>query len=239
MLRNFLSENFRLKTDQIFGELTSDEHELLLKSSVTHLYKKGDVLFREEGIPAGIYLVRSGRVKKYKTTGSGTEKIFYLCCEDELLGYHALLSGEFYSDSAAAVEDSEITFIPKEAFLKVLNDSASLANALLKAMGHEFCLFINSITNLATKSVRERVALNLLILDEKFKPRESNGSPSAITLSRADLANMVGTAKENLVRILQEFKKAGLIEKSDKCIRILDHKNMIIEADILEFSSRR
>jgi CRP-like cAMP-binding protein len=98
---------------------------------------------------------------------------------------------------------------------------------LLKALGHEFSLFINSITNLATKSVRERLAFTLLILDEKFKSPDHSGEASQINLSRTDLANMVGTAKESLVRLLQEFKRAGLIEKTDKTIRIIDRKGVI------------
>lgn len=238
MIRRFLSENFRLKSDHIFQNLTTDEQEKLISSSVTHLYKKGEIIFREGGIATGIYYVRSGKVKKYKTTANDVEQIFYLCCEGELLGYHALLSDEYYPDAAATIEDSQITFIPKDAFLKVLRESTSLSNALLKALGHEFSLFIGSITNLATKSVRERLAFNLLILDEKFKSKDRSESSNAITLSRTDLANMVGTAKENLVRLLQEFKKAGLIEKTDKTIRILDRKRLVKEANLTGFSQR-
>jgi len=239
MLRSFLSENFRLKTEQLFGGLTPEEHESLMSSGVTHLYHKGEVIFREGGIPTGIFYVRSGRVKKYKATPKGGEQIFYLCCKGELLGYHALLGEEFYPDSAATIEDAEITFIPKESFLSVLRSSTVLSNTLLKALGHEFSLFINSITNLATKSVRERLAFNLLILDEKFKSPDQPGQASDIHLSRTDLANMVGTAKETLVRLLQEFKQGGLIEKTDKMIRIIDRKGVIKEANLTGLNPKK
>lgn len=238
MLRNFLSENFRLKTDQIFEGLTPEQHEELMGSGVTHFYKKGEAIFREGGIPTGIFYVRSGRVKKFKTTPKGGEQIFYLCCEGELLGYHALLGEELYPDSAATIENSQITFIPKESFLKVLRSSTALSNALLKALGHEFSLFINSITNLATRSVRERLAFNLLILHEKFKSPGERGAASQIHLSRTDLANMVGTAKESLVRLLQEFNRAGLIEKTSKTIRIIDRKGVIKEANLMGLNAK-
>jgi CRP-like cAMP-binding protein len=238
MLRNFLSENFRLKTEQLFEGLKAEEYEDLMESGVTHLYKKGEIIFREGGIPTGIYYVKSGRVKKFKTTPKGGEQIFYLCSEGELLGYHALLGEEFYPDSAATIENSHITFIPKENFLKVLRSSTALSNALLKALGHEFSLFINSITNLATKSVRERLAFNLLILNEKFKSPEQTDTASEINLSRTDLANMVGTAKESLVRLLQEFKQAGLIEKTSRSIRITNRKGIIKEANLMGLNSK-
>src|SRR5690348_12790080 len=126
MLRDFLSENFRLKTDQLFEALTTQEQESLMGSGVTHLYKKGEIVFREGGIPTGIFYVLSGRVKKYKTTAKGGEQIFYLCSEGELMGYHALLGEVLYPDSAATIEEAQITFIPKDNFLKALRSSATL-----------------------------------------------------------------------------------------------------------------
>lgn len=239
MLRNFLSENFRLKADQILEGLNAEEQESLMNSGVTHLYKKGEIIFREGGIPTGIYYVKSGRVKKYKSTAKGGEQIFYLCGQGELLGYHALLGEGFYPDSAATTEAAQIMFIPKDSFLKVLRNSTALSNTLLKALGHEFSLFINSITNLANKSVRERLAFNLLILEEKFKSGNLPDAPSPITLSRTDLANMVGTAKETLVRLLQDFKRSGLIEKTEKTIRIVDRKGLIKEANLTGLNSKK
>jgi len=238
MFKNLLSGSNRLKTDQLFEGLSAEELELLIGSGVTHTYRKGEIIFREGGIPMGIFYVRSGRVKKYKATVKGGEQILYLCSEGELMGYHALLSEEYYPDSAATTEHSQITFIPKDNFLNVLRGSPALSNTLLKALAHEFSLFVNSITSLATKSVRERLATNLLQLDEKFRSSE-RGGPSEINLSRTDLANMVGTAKETLVRLLQDFQRVGLIEKTSKTIRIIDRKGVIKEANLMGSNSKR
>ncbi|HET9487468.1 MAG TPA: Crp/Fnr family transcriptional regulator, partial [Chryseosolibacter sp.] len=193
----------------------------------------GEVVFREGGIPSGIYYLVKGKIKKYKTTSKGSEQIFYVCTAGELLGYHAILSEEHYPDSAATLVESEITFIPKENFLNLLQASSVLSNKLLKTLGHEFSVFINVITSIATKPVRERVALNLLILDEKFKPDGKAELPSEINMSRTDLANMVGTAKETLVRLLQQFKSDGLIESNGRIIRILNRKGIIREANLV------
>lgn len=232
MLRNTFSEHSRLRTDQLLEGLTMAEQELLISSGVTHLYKKGEIIFREGGIPTGIFYLVSGRVKKFRTFPKGNEQIFYLCTKGELLGYHALLGEVLYPDSAGTIEDSLITFVPKENFLTVLHQSTALSNNLLKALGREFTHFINSITNLATKSVRERLAINLLILDDKFKSGDRAKMPSVINLSRADLANMVGTATETLVRLLHEFQDAGLIKKTEKAISILDRPGVIKEANL-------
>jgi CRP-like cAMP-binding protein len=238
MMKDFLHQNFRLKTDHIFDGLKADELEWLRASGVTHTYKKGEIIFRESGIPTGIYYVNAGRVKKYKATEKGGEQIFYVCGVGELLGYHALLADDRYPDSAATIEEARITFIPKDNFLQVLHNSNVLSFRLLKALGHEFNLFISTITNLGTKTVRERLALNLLILDEKFKDDNIKG-PGEIRMSRTDLANMVGTAKESLVRLLQEFTKNALIEKTDKTIRVINKKGLIQEANLMGRDQKR
>jgi CRP-like cAMP-binding protein len=234
----FQSENFQFKTDRIFEGLSAESLETLSASSVTHQYKKGEIVFREGGIPTGIFYIKMGKIKKYKTTSKGEEQIFYICSAGELLGYHAILSEEHYPDSAATIEECQIAFIPKEKFLEVLNSSPVLSNKLLKALGHEFSVFINGITSLATKSVRERVALNLLILDEKFKTPGKQNKPSDINISRGDFANMVGTAKETLVRLLQEFKKDGLIESDGRIIRIMNKKGLIEEGNLAVHTPR-
>lgn len=238
MPTGFRSDSFRFNTKGIFEGLSAESLQKLDDASVTHSYKNGEILFREGGIPSGIFYLVKGKVKKYTTTGKGTEQIFYVCTAGDLLGYHAVLSEEHYPDSAATIEDSEITFIPRDNFLTVLHASSVLSNKLLKTLGHEFSVFINVITSLATKSVRERVALNLLILDEKFKSEEKQEAAGDINMSRTDLANMVGTAKENLVRLLRQFKSEGLIESNGRVIRILNKKGIIREANFSGGHSR-
>lgn len=232
----FRSENFQFNTGKIFEGLSPEHLQTITSSSVTHIYKKGEMIFREGGIPTGIFFLKSGKVKKYKTTIKGEEQIFYICNEGELIGYHAILSEENYPDSAATIVESEITFIPKDKFLQVVTSSSILSNKLLKALAHEFSVFINSITNLATKSVRERVALNLLILEDKFS-RDKNKA-AEINLSRSDLASMVGTAKETLVRLLQEFKKDGIIDSDGRIIKIRNKKALMKEAKMAGHSTK-
>lgn len=239
MLTNFLSENFRLTTEQIFEGLTPEEHGTLIESGVTHPYKKGEIIFREGGIPTGIFYIKSGRAKKYKATAKGGEQIFYICGKGELLGYHALLGGGHYPDSAATIESSEITFIPKESFLSVLRQSAVLSNRLLQALGLEFSLSINNMTTLATKTVRERLAFTLLLLEEKFKEPGVAEKKIEVRMSRTDLANMVGTAKETLVRLLKDFKHKGLIQTSSKTIWIVNRKEIIMEANLMGQKPKR
>lgn len=216
-LSDFPYDKFNFKSNSVLEGLPEDDVALLKKNMISHRYKKGEILFREGSYPTGIYYIKKGKVKKYKTDKEGKEQIFYLCKQGELLGYHALISEEKYSDTTATIEESEIAFIPKDDFLKAVQTSSVLSNRLLKVLSHEFGVLVNSLTVFAQRTVRERLALCLILLRDKYKEEEST-KPVELDLSRDDLAKFVGTARETLVRLLHDFKEEQLIETNGRKI---------------------
>lgn len=98
-------------------------------------------------------------------------------------------------------------------------------------MSHEFAVLANSLTMFAQKSVRERLALQLIVLREKYKVNFKQGIPVEINLSRDDLASLVGTARENVVRLLTEFKEEKIVETKGRKIIVLDISKLIKIAD--------
>jgi CRP-like cAMP-binding protein len=144
-----------------------------------------------------------------------------------MLGYHAVLSEDRYPDSASALEKSKIAFIPKEDFLNTLQRSTVLNKRLLKTLSHEFAVLANSISVFGQKSVRERLALQLIVLREKYKVNFQSGMPVEINISRDDLSSIVGTARESVVRILAEFKAAGILETKGRKIIVFDVSQLI------------
>jgi CRP-like cAMP-binding protein len=145
----------------------------------------------------------------------------------ELIGYHAILAQDRYPDFAAALEESKIAFIPKENFLEVLNESTVLTSRLLKTLSHEFAVLSNSVTLFSHKSVRERLALQLIVLREKYKVDFHPGMPVEINMSRDDLASLVGTARENVIRVLSDFKDEGIVETKGRKIIVKDVNKLI------------
>lgn len=229
---NFPVSKFHFNSDSIFQGLPEEDMKSLDNKMVIQKYKKGQNIFVEGAYPSGIFYVKEGRIKKYKANRDGREQIIYICNKGELLGYSALLSEEAYPDSAATLEDSVVGFISREVFLKLLSQSPAMSLRLLKNLSHEFGVLVNTIASFAHKSVRERLALSLLILKDKFEDIKAPEKPTEINLSREDLANIVGTAVETLVRVLHNFKDEGLIETQGRKIRIINENQLIKEADL-------
>lgn len=223
----FPIDKWDFKSESIFADLPPADYELLTIHKSEQIYKKNEMIFREGAYPSGIFYISKGKVKKYKPDRDGKEQIVYIANTGQLLGYHAILSGDPYPDSAAAMEESTIAFIPKEDFLNAIEHSAVLNGRLLKALSHEFAVLVNSVTMFAQKTVRERLALQLIIVREKYKANFADGMPIEINVSREDLASLVGTARENVVRVLAEFKEAGILTTKGRKIIIRDVKKLI------------
>lgn len=223
----FPIDKWSFKSESILNNLPEEEFNSLCAHMSEQKYNKGDILFRAGSVPAGIFFVKKGKIKKYKADHEGKEHILYVANEGELLGYHAILSEERYPDSAATIEDSTVAFIPREDFLQTLQNSNILSHRLLKTLSHEFAVLTNSITVFAQRSVRERLAITLIVLREKFKTADTAPQSVVINVSRTDLANMVGTAKENVVRFLKEFKTSGILSTQGRKIMVHDIKKLI------------
>jgi len=223
----FPIDKWDFKSASILADLPAEDLELLTANKSEQVYKKGEIIFREGGFPSGIFYITEGKVKKYKVDKDGREQIIYVANTGELLGYHAVLSEDRYPDAAAALEESKIAFIPREDFLAALQQSKVLDKRLLKTLSHEFAVLANSLTLFAQKSVRERLALQLIVIREKYKTNFQPGMPVEINMSRDDLASLVGTARENVVRVLSELKEKGIVETKGRKIIVHDVSKLI------------
>jgi CRP-like cAMP-binding protein len=223
----FPIEKWNFKSGAVFKDLPSKDYEILMANKTEHFYKKGEIIFREGTSPLGIFYISEGKVKKYKLDNDRREQIIYVANIGELLGYHAVLLDERFPDSAAALEESRVAFIPKEDFLETINKSQVLSHRLLRTLSHEFDVLANNLSLFAQKSVRERLALQLIVLREKYKVNFQPGMSVEINMGRDDLASLVGTARENVVRVLSEFKESNILETNGRKIIILDVNKLI------------
>lgn len=227
----FPIDKWDVKSESILADLPPDVFQLLTNHMSEQVYRKNELIFREGAYPSGIFYITKGKVKKYKVDNDGKEQIIYLAVTGQLFGYHAVLSEARYSDSAAVLEESTVAFIPKEDFLNALDYSPLLTRRLLKTLSHEFAVLANSLSVFSLKTVRERLALQLILIREKYKENYVDGMLIEISISREDLASLVGTARENIVRVLSEFKEENILESKGRKIIITNVSKLITIAN--------
>lgn len=228
----FSIEKYHFKTTSLLEGLPKDEFTLLKDNMQRKEIKKGKVIYREGSHSKGVYILRKGKVKIYQTNKDGKEQIVYIYRKGESMGYRPIICEELHPVSAAALENCVISFIPRYYFTKVLEKSIVLTNRLLVNLSHEFTVWTNKISVFAHQPVKERVALSLLILNEKYGRENGKEQPVVINLSRNDFANYVGTAEETLVRMLQDFKQRNIIRTEGRKIFILHPKELEAIADV-------
>jgi len=182
-------------------------------------YKRRDIIFEEGDYPRYLHFVKSGKVKVFKTNEDGKEYIININKTGDFFGYLDLIKHDKYTESAAAMEETEISLVPKEDFVKLLNANRDVTSQLIKMLADNVSEKEEQLLNLAYNSVRRRVADAILLLSQK----QEDGS---ISILRDDLARIVGTAKESVIRMLTEFKEDGYIKVVDGAIYIVDAEGL-------------
>lgn len=215
----------------VFCHAQYDVMEEINTQKICSTYKKGEYIFKEGTRPHGVYCVNYGKIKLSKMGDDGKEQITRLVKAGDPLGYRALLSGDGYSSSAIAIEDSGVCFVPKDLFLGILQKDSALSLEMMKLLSDDLKKAELQITHLAQKPVRERVAEALLFIKETYG-FEEDGKTIAATFSREDIANIVGTATETAIRLLSEMNKDQIIQLNGKRIEIINLPKLIKTANI-------
>ncbi|MDN5205060.1 Crp/Fnr family transcriptional regulator [Fulvivirgaceae bacterium BMA10] len=187
-------------------------------------YKQGQVVFNESNTPRGLYYIESGKVKIYKYGSDGKEQIIRIAKPGDFLGYRELLTNTRYTVSASILEDAVLAFVPKEDFNNLLREDADFTTFFTQLLSRDLAEAEEKMVALAYKPVRGRLAETLLELDKVF---ENENKKNLISLSREDLANIIGTAKETVIRLLSEFKSEKLININGRTIRVVDPNGLL------------
>jgi CRP/FNR family transcriptional regulator, polysaccharide utilization system transcription regulator len=207
--------------NKFFDEVSKiDDLKKLSAERRIKTFAKKDVIYSEGNTPNFLYFLVKGKVKTFKSHEYGKELITTLYKEGEFFGYTALLEEQDYNETAEALENSEVCLIPKEDFASLMYNNMNVMKSFVKILSDNIVEKEKQLVNLAYSSVRKRVAEALILLQSRYNTnKEKNFS---ISISREDLANIVGTATESLIRTLSDFKEEKLVEIKGSNITIVN-----------------
>jgi CRP/FNR family transcriptional regulator, polysaccharide utilization system transcription regulator len=212
------------ESGSLFKYLKPDEVEAINFEKDFRQYKRGDILYQEGNRISGFFCINKGIIKVFKTGFDGKEQIIRFAKKGEIIAYRSVLSNELACTSAKVIEDCDVCFIPSEILISFIKTNPVYALELLKLACHELGEANSFITDIAQKTVRERLAEILLLLYHDFDVDEQNFLK--ISLTREELANLIGTATESVIRLLSEFKSDKLVELNGRRIKLLNVKGL-------------
>lgn len=225
-------ENCPSLSQGIFCSLASDELKDVSEHKVTNNYKKGQTLFVQGNHPFGLYCISSGNIKVSKVGADGKESIVRLAGAGDVLGHRSLFTDEYYTATATALQDTTVCFLDKKFILKVVQEKPSVSMNIIEKLSLDMGAAENKLSSLHQKNVRERLAELLLMLKESHGTETDEGILIDLKLTREEMATMIGTANETLIRFMSEFKNEGLISQNGKNIVILDQDKLVEWANL-------
>ncbi|PWH81452.1 response regulator [Brumimicrobium oceani] len=184
-------------------------------------YGKREGIYFEGDTPKWLYYVKEGHVRNYKVTKDDKELVTGLFGVGDFFGYIDLLSQGTYNEYAVALEGAKLALISKADFENLILSNKDVSINFIKLLAGDIVDRENELVSLAYNTVRKRVANALSKLYIKYK--EGLAERVEVTVTRDELASMVGTATESVIRILSEFKKDGYIKTKGSLITILDY----------------
>jgi CRP-like cAMP-binding protein len=184
-------------------------------------FKKDSAIFYEGKNPSNIYCLHQGHVKIFKNGKDGENKIIYILNPGDLMGWEQITEPT-YNKNAVALEDITVSSFPISAFINLIKTDSLFSMEFAKYLCKGKLMLESKVLHLFKDSLRQRLALNLLLLIEKFGISGEMNILLRIPLSRMDMANLIGTNPETVFKLLSQFKKEGIIDFVDKQMLILN-----------------
>ena len=220
-----LEEVTFLRNVPIFNELSDQELEKIAALGVRKKYKKGSIILLEEETGAALFVIITGKVKIVRMDDDGREVILSILGESDFFGEMAILDGLTRSASVVATSKSELFMIHRRDFIKLMNDYPMVAIALLRELTGRLRKADTQIKSLSLKDAAGRVAnVVLQLADEVGMFRKGRVEIDELPLQQ-DLANMAGTSRETISRMIHKFIKKGYLQLQGNRLIINDYES--------------
>ena len=212
-----------LKSVNIFSDLSDPNLESIKSLCKTRSYPKSSMIILEEEMGDVVFIVIAGTVKITRVNDEGKEVILALLGVGEVFGEMAILDGESRSANALAQENCEVITINREDFLDIIKTNNKVALNLMTELAVRLRKSDQQIEALSLDDAEHRIGVSLLNLAEEMGVIR-HGKVTVDNLPyQQDIANMAGTSRETVSRVMKTFEDRGLITKTGHCLTIPDY----------------
>lgn len=206
----------------LFSGLPDDQLQAIEQIALEKHVNKGETIFTEGDEGKGFFVVINGRVKIYKVSAEGKEQILHIFGSGQPFGEVPVFAGQQFPANAQAISKARLLFFPRTAFVDLITENPSLALNMLAIMSIKLREFTIQIENLSLKEIPARLASYLIYLADE----QQNETFITLTISKGQLASILGTIPETLSRIFAKLSSQNLIRVEGPKITLLDRDGL-------------
>jgi CRP/FNR family cyclic AMP-dependent transcriptional regulator len=207
----------------IFSELDEGQIVEIQRYFMPQTYKKDNMILIEEEVGSSMFIITAGRIKISRLSDDGREVILSILSEGDFFGEMSILDGQTRSATAVALDDSELLLIRRDDFLKMLHSFPQIAINLLRELASRLRRADAQIKSLSLQDATGKVASTILRLaDDAGRIKHGMVEISELPLQQ-DLANMSGTSRETISRVIKSLCVDGYLRKEGGKLVILDY----------------
>jgi CRP/FNR family transcriptional regulator, cyclic AMP receptor protein len=216
-----------LRRVPLFEILKDDDLEAIARVTITRGYDKDQVIILAEEEGDALFIIAAGQVKVSIVSEDGREVILSLLGEGAVFGELALLDGKPRSANVVATEDTQLYMVRRPDFLQLVYKVPQIAVGLLAELASRLRKTDRKIEGLALLDVTSRISETLLQLAEEQGSQTELGVTLTSRPTHQQLANMSGTTRETVSRVLKRLEGQGYISTEGRSITILreEHRN--------------
>jgi len=214
------------RTDSIFSELPESRLDEFCGLKMVSHYQRHQRIFYEGEPNPGLHILCSGTVKLSRSSKSGQRQIIRITGPCGLLEEKDLFLHNRHTVTAEALGESVVCFVHKQDFLEFLNHNPEVTLKMVEQLAKELQQAEDKIEALTALDARKRLAGLLLSLGEQHGTVTPDGKLIEVALTREEMAEMVGTTQETVIRVLSGFRKERLIKDSERHILLINEDRL-------------
>lgn len=213
-----------------FCNLKASTMQNLEALKIANMYPRGSVLFIEGQPSQGVYILCQGRIKLSTCSRDGKVIILQIAEPGEVLGLSAVISDSNYEVTAEVIEPCQISFIRKSDFLRILRENTDACLNAIRQLSQNYQTAHHQICSLGlSSSVADKLAKLFLNWCNSNGNAGYNGSGSVhlkISYTHEEIAEMIGTSRETVSRLLKNFRERKLITLKGSDLVIHDKRRL-------------
>lgn len=212
-----------LREVPIFSDLSESEINVIVDMAVRRSFSKSSLIVLEESHAETLYIIEFGSVKITRLNDEGREVILAMLGTSEFFGEMALLDGQGRSANVMALEDTQLLTLSRRDFLDVLHRFPSISIQLLKEMTGRLRKSDQHIKSLSLSDAEHRIGITLHRISEEMGIFRKGEVIIGKLPFQQDIANMAGTSRETVSRMLKNLEAKGLLKREGRRLTIRDY----------------